>query len=365
MLSPRHRSPDQFALAALLVATATVGCLAPNSSAAANCAPSLMGGQAVLTCSAPSSVTVTSNSGNLVHDGDQDWDPATSGVQTTPASTPLTIDDVTGVTLGAPDASASALGPVSITYTGSASLKVDDSADAVGRAASLTPNEIDGIGGPITFNGTQSTDHLAPFQPVVLLGPGDDKLDVKGSTPGMGPVPQTYMGDGNNTYRSDDGSRHIQFYGGAGTDTIDFSHDPGTVRVDVPGAQFADPPPLGNGPRDLPPPAWLRTGRVSKWMTTSGYCWQTTTGPVPRLCADSDFPTEPKVVIRPGRPVHFHLGFRPRRLFVSAGGRKWRLPARRVTSWHVPRAVHSGTAFLLANADHGQDVSYGFVAEVR
>lgn len=135
------------------------------------------------------------------------------------------------------------------------------------------------------------------------------------------------------------------------------------LRVDL--ERGADPPPAGRAPRDLPPPAWIRAGGASRWMTIDGYCWRTTAPRTPRLCADGPYPARPRLSVRRGAPLHFHLAFRPRSLLLEIAGRGWRLRPGLRASWRLPPDARGGPAFLLATAAGGQDVTYGFAIRPR
>lgn len=121
-------------------------------------------------------------------------------------------------------------------------------------------------------------------------------------------------------------------------------------------AQPAPPPPQVEGVSEAPPPAWIETSRGGRWLAYSTFCWTT-------ACVDFVPPSMrddlPRVVVRRGEVVRFHLGFEPRSLSVRVGSRLFRLRPARTSSW---RAVSGG--LLLLEAEHARgDASY--VARVR
>jgi hypothetical protein len=106
------------------------------------------------------------------------------------------------------------------------------------------------------------------------------------------------------------------------------------------------PPPKAPG-AVAPPPAWLETARSDRWLAYSSFCWRT-------ACVDfippAMRPELPRIPVRLGETVQFHLRFRLTSLKLTVGGRQYRLPARRTASWRV---VRSGLALLQARAASG------------
>lgn len=115
-----------------------------------------------------------------------------------------------------------------------------------------------------------------------------------------------------------------------------------TARA-TPGAPRSPAPePIRPG-EPAPPPAWASSRAAQKWLAYFAYCWPDRET---RFCTDFDgLPREtPRLVVRQGDVVRFHLGFQPASVvleFMGAmpgnGGltRLWQLPTRRVTSWRV------------------------------
>jgi hypothetical protein len=83
-----------------------------------------------------------------------------------------------------------------------------------------------------------------------------------------------------------------------------------------------------------PPPAWIETATGDRWLAFSSFCWKTT-------CVDflppEMRPELPRLTVRRGESVRFHLGFVPRAVTVTAGGKTARLAARRIASWRAPK----------------------------
>jgi len=116
------------------------------------------------------------------------------------------------------------------------------------------------------------------------------------------------------------------------------------------------PPPKVSGAASSPPPAWIETTAGDRWLAFGSYCWKT-------LCADfippEMRPELPRITLRRGETVRFHVGFAPRSLTLGVGGKTFKLAARRVSSW---RAVRGGLATLHARAASG---SASYVARLR
>ena len=115
------------------------------------------------------------------------------------------------------------------------------------------------------------------------------------------------------------------------------------------------PPPEVQPGLTAPPPAWVESERSSRWLGYSSYCWESTCADfVERSCHSRHVP---KIALRRGEVVRFHLGFRPRAVriaFERPGGGEKKLEAAQVTSWRVDRA---GVVSLSARARDG-DASY-------
>lgn len=119
----------------------------------------------------------------------------------------------------------------------------------------------------------------------------------------------------------------------------------------------ASDPPTVSSVGEQPPPAWVETASGSWWMAYGSYCWD-------RMCVDMLSPASrddlPRVSVRQGEEVTFHLGFDPSRLTLSSPGAndtpQVPLPAERDVSWAVTRG---GVVNLFARAGSpGGDASY-------
>ncbi len=107
-----------------------------------------------------------------------------------------------------------------------------------------------------------------------------------------------------------------------------------------------NPPPTP--PADVaPPPAWLAARSGEKWLAYGGYCWRQSWK---ARCVDLYPPADrlPRVVLRAGEVVRFHLGFRPTRLTLYIGRRAIPLPASEAAAWRV--SGKGGVADLSATA---------------
>lgn len=104
------------------------------------------------------------------------------------------------------------------------------------------------------------------------------------------------------------------------------------------------PPPPTLTVSNPPPPAWIETNRGDFWLAFSDFCWFTT-------CADFKLPAErkdlPRIAVKLGETVRFHLRFTPTRLRLEVGRSTFQLKARRVASWQVRRR---GVVVLEASA---------------
>ena len=92
--------------------------------------------------------------------------------------------------------------------------------------------------------------------------------------------------------------------------------------------------PAGPMPRGAlsPPAAWVGTAAADRWLAFSTSCWT-------RGCVDYIPPERrrdlPRIVVRPGERIVFHLGFTPRSLSLRVGRRSYALPASAAPSWRV------------------------------
>jgi hypothetical protein len=108
-------------------------------------------------------------------------------------------------------------------------------------------------------------------------------------------------------------------------------------------------PPPATVPGNAPPPAWVETESGSYWLVYSGYCWG------PRCVKHGAVLLDvkvPRVQVRRGEVVRFHLGFQPRRVTLSFDrGRIVRLRPERTMSWRVERG---GIAYLQTYTARGE-----------
>jgi hypothetical protein len=100
-----------------------------------------------------------------------------------------------------------------------------------------------------------------------------------------------------------------------------------------------------------PPAAWVGTAGGDRWLAFSTSCWSAG-------CIDYIDPEMrrdlPRIALRRGEVVVFHLGFRPRSLSLRVGRRPHSLPASASPSWRVRGG---GVAVLQAFARRG-DAAY-------
>jgi hypothetical protein len=121
----------------------------------------------------------------------------------------------------------------------------------------------------------------------------------------------------------------------------------------------AAPPSVGSSG---PPPAWVETARGSFWLAFSTFCWG-------GRCADYRAPScgeryVPKIRVRRGELVRFHLGFDPREVSVTTfggSGASKRLAAVRNPVW---RARPGAFAVFALPKRRGGDASYVACATV-
>jgi hypothetical protein len=100
--------------------------------------------------------------------------------------------------------------------------------------------------------------------------------------------------------------------------------------------------------RPAPPPAWIQTRGGDHWLAYGAYCWPSSGR---RAACFDPLPPEartdiPRIVLRPGEIVRFHLGFRPRELGLSIGKRIIPLARSATPRWRV--SGPGGTALLHA-----------------
>jgi hypothetical protein len=130
----------------------------------------------------------------------------------------------------------------------------------------------------------------------------------------------------------------------------------------VAGAAAEPKPPPPTVGKIAPPPAWVATPRGDFWLAYGSYCWSATNpdGTGAGVCADMIAPEQrrdlPRLVIRRGRMVRFHLGFDPTDLTLTVGRRTYRLQPARVAKWRV--RGRSGVVTLFARPVGGGDASY-------
>jgi hypothetical protein len=115
-----------------------------------------------------------------------------------------------------------------------------------------------------------------------------------------------------------------------------------------------------------PPPAWVETATRDRWLAFSSFCWTGTEGSnPPALCVDFIPPSMrddvPRISLRRGQVVRFHLGFTPAEVSATVGKKTYRLHPRQVAAWRV--RGKGGTLLLAARAESGGDASY--VARIR
>jgi hypothetical protein len=120
------------------------------------------------------------------------------------------------------------------------------------------------------------------------------------------------------------------------------------------------PPPGGSGG---PPAAWVETSHGDRWLGFGGGCWAASAA-APPMCAlvPPTAPGMPRIRMRAGETVIFHLGFVPTGVVGLRGnirtsgtrtllGRAYRLGASEVVRWTV--RGRSGRAQLSAPAAQG------------
>lgn len=133
----------------------------------------------------------------------------------------------------------------------------------------------------------------------------------------------------------------------------------GTEPPPRPAPGPSDSPPAGEGEAE-PPPAWVETEAGAFWLAYSSFCWT-------NLCVDyvaaADREDLPRIPVRAGERIRFHLGFRADALALHApGGDSVELdPADPV--WIVDGAGPFSLFALAAAGEDGADASYAAVLE--
>lgn len=121
----------------------------------------------------------------------------------------------------------------------------------------------------------------------------------------------------------------------------------------------SEPPPRVGGTGPAPPPAWVETERGPRWLAFSSFCWSAR-----REARCADFLPEsmrsdiPRIRVRPGERVRFHLGFQAREILLSAGARRVLRVRRAATDTLTWRVSRTGLVGLLAYAIRGGSASY-------
>ena len=121
-------------------------------------------------------------------------------------------------------------------------------------------------------------------------------------------------------------------------------------------ARPPDPPPALE---DGPPPAWVETATGASWLAYSTFCWGNTCADyvMPRSCDDEGVP---RVAVRPGERIRFHLGFDPLEasLDFHDGSEVLRLAAVRDPEWLVTRGGAVALFVRSREPSEGADASY-------
>lgn len=108
-----------------------------------------------------------------------------------------------------------------------------------------------------------------------------------------------------------------------------------------------------------PPPAWIEAASGNRRLALSTYCWRAERTEV---CGDYAAPScaderVPKITVRQGEGIRFHLGFKPRAVELqlatrkSAEGAQYRLRPAKVTDWRA--SGERGLAALSAHSEPG------------
>jgi hypothetical protein len=94
------------------------------------------------------------------------------------------------------------------------------------------------------------------------------------------------------------------------------------------------------GTTTAPPPAWIESGKSSRWLAYGSYCWET-------ACVDMIPPDRrtdlPVLHARRGQVFRIQLRFVPRSVAVRVGQAVVKRGSSRTTSW---RARRSGLLFV-------------------
>lgn len=118
-----------------------------------------------------------------------------------------------------------------------------------------------------------------------------------------------------------------------------------------PGAPAEEPPVTEEGG---PPPAWIEVPSGSQWMAYGSYCWDDVCFDVLQASCDDD--AVPRLEVRPGDRVRFHLGFVPEQADLTVGGSENRpevveLEPARVLEWEA--GDRDGHLWLMLTAPEG------------
>jgi hypothetical protein len=92
------------------------------------------------------------------------------------------------------------------------------------------------------------------------------------------------------------------------------------------------PPPTVPGVKSAPPPAWIQTRSGDRWLAFSDFCWTFTCADSRPLAQRKDIP---RIRVKRGEVVGFHLRFQPTKLAVELGAKTYPLKTERVVSWRV------------------------------
>jgi hypothetical protein len=116
------------------------------------------------------------------------------------------------------------------------------------------------------------------------------------------------------------------------------------------------PPPVLRGATDGPPPAYVATTRGSTWLSFSSYCWKSTCADfIPATCTDRGIP---KLYLRRGEVIHFHLGFKPKEVWIGFKRSTQSLPAARTSTWRVRRSGFFGLGARVRVGSANYSASY-------
>jgi hypothetical protein len=126
------------------------------------------------------------------------------------------------------------------------------------------------------------------------------------------------------------------------------------------GAHHSGGPPSGTPPkhgRIAPPPAWIEASSGSHWLGYSSYCWS---AQGTALCADMIAPSctddrTPRIDLRRGELVRFHLGFDPKEVSISVD--RSRSTSLQLTREPTSHANREGVMLLFTRGGGG-DAAY-------